>query len=145
MSEQNEALDAITQESTPPADTAGTAGDDVQQEGYNDPGASGPPTTPEVLPAAALTNAGMAQGSSAVNPGVSGGETAVPGGTSSDDPGPADDPYAGKTRDDLKGIADERGLTVEGTGSNGYVTADDYKNALVADDQAKAQAGGGGQ
>lgn len=41
----------VTQESTPPAAAAGTHEDDVQQEGYKNPGATGPGTTPGVPPA----------------------------------------------------------------------------------------------
>lgn len=40
------------------------------------------------------------------------------------------DSYDDMSRDDLLAAADEQGVTVEGTGSDGYVTVDDLKGAL---------------
>lgn len=47
-----------------------------------------------------------------------------------------DTPYAGEAwdRDSLRDEADSRGLAVEGTGKDGYVTKANYRDALVADD-----------
>lgn len=45
-------------------------------------------------------------------------------------------PYEGPDwdRDTLEDTANERGLTVEGTGKDGYVTKANYRDALKADD-----------
>lgn len=50
---------------------------------------------------------------------------------------PDDTPYTGRgwDRDDLKDTADSRGLEVDGTGKDGYITKADYRSALIADDE----------
>lgn len=52
---------------------------------------------------------------------------------------PAASPYASLTKAELQALADERKLTVTGTGSNGGVLVDDLRAALDADDAAKAE------
>ncbi len=48
------------------------------------------------------------------------------------DPAPSSDSFnaAGANRDELEAEAERRGLEVEGSGKDGYVTMDDYRTAL---------------
>lgn len=56
--------------------------------------------------------------------------------TADDDKPDAAETYEGDRwqRDDLKDEAMSRGLDVTGTGADGYVTKDDYRKALIEDD-----------
>lgn len=53
-------------------------------------------------------------------------------------PADADKTYGEMTVKELQAEADERGLTVEGSGANGNVLQEDLLTALKADDEAKA-------
>lgn len=52
-----------------------------------------------------------------------------------------DDPYKGKTKDELIAEADSRGLDVQGTGANGNIKAEDLRSALKKDDESNGEAG----
>lgn len=99
----------MNQESTPPAESAGTHEDEVQQEGYKNPGATGPATTPGVPPA------------------LEGGDASV-----------AAKDYDKASPEALQAETDRRGVTPEkGSGANRNVVKADLVRALEEDDATK--------
>lgn len=98
---------------------------------YNDPGATGPATTPSV-PAAALGD----RPKSSVEPGVSGGGPGPADGAPSEPAAPdltTDEGVDAANKEQLEAEADHRDLDVQGTGSGGNVVVGDLRDALKKD------------